>query len=396
VDVVDLLADVGAGLSGAVVLDAGFPRVDASVVARLSSAAPSVVGVSADEAGERRLRQWGIEAVVSVSPKRPGEAAVLIAAALAEGGGAATDPRDQVLRASDGALLGQGQLGTSERDQGRSAPGSVVAVWGPVGAPGRTTVAVAIAEQLAAAGCECMVADADVQAPGVGDLLGMPSDVSGLIAACRQADQGTLDVASLARAARSLGPRLRVLTGLPHPSRRPELRPAALRAVWATARALAEFTVVDIGGSGEADLDDRAAFDEFAAAMVTPASGVLGVADLVVAVTGCEPLAVARMLSTIGQVTDTASSARLHVVINKVRGSVVGNRELAELTALLTRRLNPSAVWVVADERDACDRAAVKGLTLCEYAPTSRASRALAEVAAGVARDARRDVYQVG
>ncbi|MEI8083099.1 MAG: hypothetical protein WCI74_14780, partial [Actinomycetes bacterium] len=379
-----------------VVLDAGFPRVDAGVVARLVAASVVLVGVSADEAGEQRLRQWGVDLIVSVSPKRPTDAVGDIVDTLLEAGGAMAESRFAITPRRIVDATTSRPSGVMSHPGTGDGSGLVVAVWGPAGAPGRTTIAVALAEQLAAVGRECMVVDADVYAPGVGDLLGMPTDGSGLIAACRQADQGTLDVASLARAARSLGPRLRVLTGLPHPNRRLECRPAALRSVWATARLLADYTVIDVGASSDADLDDQAVFDESVAAMATPASGALSSADVLVAVTGCEPIAVARLLSAAGQVIDASAGADLHVVVNKVRGAVLGARELGELTALLVQRLAPRAVWVVADERDACDRAASRGLTLCEYAPTSRASRTLGELAAAIDQDTRLDVSGVG
>ena len=40
--------------------------------------------------------------------------------------------------------------------------GTVVAVWGPTGAPGRTTVAITLADELARLGHETLLVDADV------------------------------------------------------------------------------------------------------------------------------------------------------------------------------------------------------------------------------------------
>src|SRR4029079_11771197 len=40
--------------------------------------------------------------------------------------------------------------------------GSVVAVWGPTGAPGRTTVAVTLADELSRLGSSSLLVDADV------------------------------------------------------------------------------------------------------------------------------------------------------------------------------------------------------------------------------------------
>lgn len=375
VDVVDLLAEVGAGLAGAVVLDPDFPRLDVTVVARLRAASVPVIGVSADEAGEQRLRQWGITALVTVDPQQPTLAVDSIAQALARSG------LTSLMAPTLAAGRGQASIPTA-----LTGAGTLIVVWGPVGAPGRTSIAIGMAERLAAQGTDSMVVDADLQAAGVADLLGMTSDVSGLIAACRQAEQGTLDVASLARVARALSPKLRVLTGLPHPNRRSELRPAALRSVWSTSRMLTACTIVDVGSSVDPEDDVYGAFDENFDTLGTPTSCALADADVVVAVAGCEPQSVSRLLSRADQIQAINPNAPLHIVINKVRGSVVGSRALTELSELIASRLNPIAIWTVPDDRDASDSAARKGQTLFEYAPQSKASCAITELSTAIYR----------
>lgn len=373
VDVVDLLAEVGAGLAGAVVLDPDFPRLDVTVVARLAAASIPVIGVSADEAGEARLRQWGITALVKVDPQQPALATESVATALARPG----------LTSSIAPTLAAG-AGQASIPTTLNGAGTLIVVGGPVGAPGRTSIAIGMAERLAAGGTDSMVIDADVQAAGVADLLGMTSDVCGLIAACRQAEQGTLDVASLARVARALNPKLRVLTGLPHPNRRSELRPAALRSVWATSRMLTACTVVDVGSFGDFEDSGYGPYEENFDATPTPASCALADADVVVAVTGCEPQSVSRLLSRADQIQAANPTAPLHIVINKVRSAVLGARALTELSELIAARLHPAAIWTIPDDRDACDNAARKGQTLFEYAPASKASCAITELSTAI------------
>ena len=65
--------------------------------------------------------------------------------------------------------------------------GRVVAVWGPAGAPGRTTVAVAVAAELAARGRRTTLVDADPYGGAVAQQLGILDEVSGLLAAARLA-----------------------------------------------------------------------------------------------------------------------------------------------------------------------------------------------------------------
>ena len=71
-----------------------------------------------------------------------------------------------------------------------SGGGRVLAVWGPAGAPGRTTVAVAVAAELAARGRRTTLVDADPYGGAVAQQLGILDEVSGLLAAARLAAGG--------------------------------------------------------------------------------------------------------------------------------------------------------------------------------------------------------------
>ena len=105
----------------------------------------------------------------------------------------------------------------------RPTEGLVVAVWGPTGAPGRTTVAVNVAAELAAAGRRTLLVDADTYGGCVAQVVGMLDEAPGLAAAARAAGQGTLDLMTLARLTPSIAPDLRVLSGISRADRWPEL-----------------------------------------------------------------------------------------------------------------------------------------------------------------------------
>ena len=144
-DLGDLLAVAAAGQAEVAVVAAGTRWLDRDALARLAAAGLAVVGVTAagDEDGERRLRQLGLLHVASDAD--PPEALVDQArAALAE-----PDPEDA----------------TPEPDVPPPADGDtrrvLAAVWGPKGGPGRTTVAVNLAFEAAAAGGEVLLVDAD-------------------------------------------------------------------------------------------------------------------------------------------------------------------------------------------------------------------------------------------
>ena len=104
------------------------------------------------------------------------------------------------------------------------SPSRITTVWGPHGAPGRSTVAIQLAVELARRGRRTALADADTVAPSLALLLGMDDDAPGLAGACRRAGTGALDPAELSRLSVRLlagGTEVDVLAGLNRPSRGP-------------------------------------------------------------------------------------------------------------------------------------------------------------------------------
>jgi AAA domain len=144
-DLGDLLAVAAAGQAEVAVVAAGTRWLDRDALARLAAAGLAVVGVTAagDEDGERRLRQLGLLHVASDADS-PDALVDRARAALAE-----PDPDD--------APAEPEAPPPTDGDTGRI----VAAVWGPKGGPGRTTVAVNLAFEAAAAGGEVLLVDAD-------------------------------------------------------------------------------------------------------------------------------------------------------------------------------------------------------------------------------------------
>ncbi|HET6826792.1 MAG TPA: regulator, partial [Amnibacterium sp.] len=79
--------------------------------------------------------------------------------------------------------------------------GRITAVWGPIGAPGRTTTAIALAAELAATGLRVALVDADTVGAAVAPALGLFDEAPGLAAACRLAAAGALTSGELDRVA---------------------------------------------------------------------------------------------------------------------------------------------------------------------------------------------------
>jgi Flp pilus assembly CpaE family ATPase len=383
VDVVDLLAVAAAGQARAALVAAGLRRLDADAVDRLVAAGVVPVGVvrRGDAAAEDRLRAIGVQYLVP-DDTEPNIVASVIAEAVAVGSGAAV----RVPRTFGDPAAATSQVipptGTSSGAQ-RPRRGSVVAVWGPTGAPGRTTVAVTLADELARLGCASLLVDADVYGGVIAAILGLLDESPGLAAACRQASSSRLDAAALAGLCWQLAPTLRVLTGIPRAERWPELRTAAVESVLGAARGLADFTVVDCGFCLESD--EELSYDTLAPRRNGATLAALDTADVIIAVGGADPIGLQRLVRGLAELRDAEIAAPIWVVLNKVRRGVVPGDPHAELSAALDRFAGRRPAALLPFDRDSLDAALAVGKTLGEVRPGSPLRQQTTELAAGLA-----------
>ncbi|MFC7162158.1 CpaE family protein [Aquipuribacter hungaricus] len=272
--------------------------------------------------------------------------------------------------------------GPGARDLAVRAAGSrgrVVAVWGPPGAPGRTTVAVGVAAELADAGQEVLLVDADTYAASVAQVLGLLDESPGLVAAVRAGLEGRLDPPLLARLAPVAAPRLRVLTGLTRAARWSELRPAGLEAVLDTGCRLVDVVVVDLAPPLEED--EELSYDTAAPRRNGAALDVLRAADDVLVVGSADPVGLQRLVRGLQDLAAAVPSAAPVVVVNRVRADAVGRGPAVRVAEALRRFAGVEVRHLVPDDRPATDRALLSGRTLLEQSPGSPARAALRTLA---------------
>ena len=369
VDLADLLATAGAGLARAALVADSLHRLDRDTIARLRREDVAVVGLldPADDAGTaRRLASIGVQTVLAATAPVADVVAAL-RAAVAEAVPHSADSRVDL-----------GDLAASASQPAPVELGRVVAVWGAAGS-GRTTLAVNIAAEVAAAGTSTMLADADTYGASVAQTLGLLDEAPGLAAAARAANQGTLEVAGLARHARQVGEELRVLTGLPRADRWPELRPAALDQVWSLARSLVMITVVDCGFSLERH--EEIAFDVAAPRRNAATIVSLEHADTVVVVGTADPIGLQRLIRGLRELREAVPGADARVVVNRVRRSVGGGDGRQGPASVLRRHAGVERVWSVPDNVDAVDAALMAGRPLIDVAPRSPVRQAIKAIA---------------
>ncbi len=386
VDLVDLLAVAGSGQGRAALVEASLRRLDGDAVDRLHAAnvVPVAVVARGDEAAEGRMRALGIADLVPADA-----AAEVVASVLVEAVRVATDPdaaataaaRTERTFADPSTSMplppGEGDPVVADPERRR---GTVVAVWGPTGAPGRTTVALGLGDEVARLGSGALVVDADVYGGTVAAALGLLDESPGLAAACRQAGGQRLDAATLASLCWQLGPMLRVLTGLPLASRWPELRPAAIESVLGTARSLAEVTVVDCGFCLETD--EELSFDTLAPRRNGATLAVLDAADLIVVVGSADPIGMQRLVRGLAELREAEVAAPLWVVLNRVRPGVVPGDTAGELQAALERFAGRAPTALLPADPRAVDTALSQGRLLGEAAPNGALRGELVRLAA--------------
>jgi MinD-like ATPase involved in chromosome partitioning or flagellar assembly len=402
VDLADLLAAAAAGTARAVILSADLRRLDRDALARLATAGVAVIGLVAQggvpgtsDDAERRLRQLGVRHVLAADAG-PALISAEVTTAIADGvatGGldplrlGYADPRAALPDVPELAPV-PGNDAAIDRVDGR-----LVAVWGPTGAPGRTTVAVVLATEAARLGCPSLLADADCYGGVIAQVLGLLDESPGLAAAVRQANAGNLDLHALAMLARVVGPNLRVLTGIARAQRWPELRPSGLVAAYAIARQLAALTVVDCGFGLEQD--EELSYDTTAPRRNGSTLATLADADHVIAVGSADPVGLQRLVRGLAELSEVLPHCRPQVVVNRVRKGPINGDPEEEIQQALTRYAGVDDVVFVPYDRVSLDKAIAGGHTLGEIAPDSPVRRALLPLArryAGVssARPSRR------
>lgn len=385
-DLSDLLAVAEAARVSVAVVSAGFPGIDRSAVARLRECAVTVVGVMSPWDEYDALATWSV-------PSAPLEAGPEELLALVR----AADVPDRQEVASSVDALAAPVAGSDEDmyDGEGGEEGTVVVVWGPPGAPGRTTLAVNLAAELAAGGVSTLLVDADTHAASVAQHLALLDEAPGVAAATRLADAGRLDVRSLAAAAPVALPGLRVLTGLPRADRWPEIRDESLTHVLQVARSLVAVTVVDVAAPLEEDED--LSYDTRAPRRNAATLAALRTADRIIAVGAADPVGLQRLVRGLADLAAIGKS-EADVVVTKVRSSAVGAHPESAIAESLDRFASVTSPAFIPDDRAALDGALLAGRTLSECAPSSAARAAIADLAirygAPVRRSRRRAILK--
>ncbi|MET0829243.1 MAG: P-loop NTPase [Microbacterium sp.] len=331
-----------------VVLETSRSTLSAAVVALCDRRAVRIVPLSAASSDERVAAAFGLE------PPMPLE---VEAWQLAE-------------RLTASPAMRAASVTAAEPDTAAVRKPRLIAVWGPAGSPGRSTIAIELAVELARGGRHVGLVDADSHAPSIALALGLADEAPGFAAACRQSEFGGLDGRELTRISAPIGSSgVDVLTGLNRPSRWPELSRSRVTAALGACREWADYTVVDVAASLERDEEIVSDLEGPRRNAATIAA--LRSADLVVAVAAADPLGIARFLRAYPELRATIGATPVAVVANRLRPGALGIDARGQVRRTLDRFGGVADVWFVPTDPRAADAALLAARPIAAVAPRS-------------------------
>ncbi|BDZ53688.1 AAA family ATPase [Agromyces marinus] len=286
--------------------------------------------------------------------------------------GSDVDPEELESMIAGGPALPSRLAETGAGTGGVPGAPELVAIWGPAGAPGRTTTAISIAAELAGAGHLVALVDADPYGGAIAPTLGLLDEAPGFASACRLAGSGALDRVELERIAqRYSSPRASfdVFTGLIGPSRWPELSGERVVEALRVIRSRFEFVVVDTGFSLERD--EELTSDPLAPRRNAATFAALGAADRIVAVGLADPVGLSRLLRGHAELVGIVDPERIDVVVNRVRTSALGMDAHAQVRQTLRRFAGLADATLLPHDGRAADAATLTARTLRDAAPRS-------------------------
>ena len=354
-DLTETLAVVAAGIGDVVLIDLSVRGLSRDAVASMLRSA-AVIGLRSREEAEG----------TTVGLRHVLEADAPIEEILAAVTAAVSSDEEH------SGWVQEGEEPASERETGR-----LVAVWGPAGAPGRSTVAANLAAEAALAGHGTVLVDADTYGPSLSQMLGVLDEAPGLVAAARAHDRDTLTEEALDALLPVVQTNLRLLSGIGVPARWAELRRGAMDGVWSALRRRGGIVVADIAPVLEED--EELSYDTAAPQRNAAALSALEAADAVIAVVAADPVSITRLLRDHTRLQELGVE-ELHVIVNRAGSPVPGDR----IRELIASRMPVDSLHLLPDDPVSCRTAAWDGALLSEAAARSALRRGLREIASSL------------
>jgi MinD-like ATPase involved in chromosome partitioning or flagellar assembly len=257
------------------------------------------------------------------------------------------------------------------------ASGSLIALWGANGSPGKSSIALSVSSELALAGHRVFLLDADNVSPSLNLLLGLTDHPAGLAAACRLAAQDRFDLVQLQRLSVSLTTgrgEVVLMTGISDCERWPELSVERVGVILEVAREAYDYVVVDLASFLETGLrpglggPDRSELTR----------DILTQAEQVILICAADPVGVHRFLLALQSLRQISMNGEIFTVVNRLRKSVLGSSAKQQLAETLSRLAQLNVAAFIPDDPTTADLAMRNSLPIAMGKRGSPAKQAIA------------------
>jgi MinD-like ATPase involved in chromosome partitioning or flagellar assembly len=284
------------------------------------------------------------------------------------------------------AVVGDQQTANPPATKEPAYPINVIAIWGPAGSPGKSTIAINVAAELALAGQRVLLVDLDTLAPSLALGLGLVDTPAGLSACLRLAEQNRFSIEEFNRLTISIAlgrNELKFMPGLSSAHRWPEVSPERFEKLLVDLVGVVDHVVVDLPQvtvfKPNLYHPSSMASNEFS--RDTLLKSVLAKAAKVVMISGCDPVAAQRFLVAKEFIGEIGQDIDPLVVVNRFRTNALGSRAKQELIETYLNLAQLRIDVFIPEDRDNLDKAMLNGLPLALLKRSSPARVGVAELA---------------
>ncbi len=244
----------------------------------------------------------------------------------------------------------------------------LVAVWGPAGAPGRSTLSINLAAEFACLGLRVLLVDADTYGGSIAGYLELFDETPGFLAACRLAAMDELTEEELARLSHDydVAPNatVTILSGIVNSARWPEVSAPRVRKGLSDLRPRFDVIVADLGFNLE---EDEEISSDIAAPRRNQATlEILRGADAVLAVARADVIGLARFIHAFSRLSEACRSENILTIVNRAISS-----EAAGARHTLSRFAGIRDIVTVYDDDATFRKCLHQAMPLCIAAPQS-------------------------
>lgn len=249
-----------------------------------------------------------------------------------------------------------------------------IAVWSPGSAVGKSTVAIALAHELAQRGLRVAYFDVDVDHPSGKYLLGNREHPAGVAAIFRLALQGRLSESEFNRLSTYISGgkgQWQFIAGLSSRRRWAEAQIDALEIVKAELQEQFDYFVFDLASQLQQSCSAKPS--------PTFTAEVIASSDSVLAICGSEPSQIASFLDSWQELIDVASPP-VRIIVNRLKSGVLGMKARQQILETLSKMVKSEVQLFIPDAPAEADRALASGVPI-NYLRKGKVRASISELA---------------